>query len=106
LRPRWPLVVHARLDARIASRGIAPARDGYRRAAQVALGMLDCAAIAAAILRHGWIALALLAMVAGYWYDLRGQRDAAALQMPLKTVGQRALALSALFAVLLILGFW
>lgn len=100
------LVVHARLDARIATRGIAPTREGYRRGAQVALSVLACAAIAAAILRHGWIALALLVIVVGYWYDLRDQRDAAALQTPLKTVGQRALALSSLFAVLLILGFW
>ncbi|MGB7546580.1 MAG: YwiC-like family protein [Terracidiphilus sp.] len=100
------LVVHARLDARVASRGIAPASEQFRRAAQVALGVLFCAAVAAALLRHGWIALALLLAVMGYAYDLRGQRDSAALQIPLKTVGQRALALSSLFSGLLILGFW
>lgn len=100
------LVVHARLDARIASRGTAPASEGYRRAAQVALSVLACAAIAAAILRRGWIALALLLLVAGYWSDLRGQRDNVALQIPLKRVGQRALALSSLYAVLLIIGLW
>jgi hypothetical protein len=44
--------------------------------------------------------------MAGYWYDLRGQRDAANLQMPLNRVGQRALALSSLFSALLIIGFW
>jgi hypothetical protein len=100
------LVVHARLDARIASRGIAPASEQFRRAAQVALGELFCAAVAAALLRRGWIALALLLAVMGYGYDLRGQRNSAALQIPLKTVGQRALALSSLFSGLLILGFW
>ena len=100
------LVVHARLDARIASRGTAPASEQFRRAAQVSLIVLACAAAAAIVLRRGWIALALLLAVMGYWYDLRGQRDAAALQIPLKKVGQRALALSSLYASLLIIGFW
>ena len=100
------LVVHARLDARIAARGTTPASEQFRRAAYVALGVLLCAAVFAAILRRGWIALALLTAVMGYAYDLRRQRDTAALQTPLKTVGQRALALSSLFAGLLILGFW
>jgi hypothetical protein len=100
------LVVHARLDARSASRGTAHVGDVYRRAAQVALGVLVCAAIVASILGRTWIALALLLVIAGYWYDLRGQQDRVGLQMPLKRVGQRALALSSLYAVLLILGLW
>jgi hypothetical protein len=100
------LVVHARLDARIASRGTAPAGKRFRSAAQVSLSALACAAVTAALIGRGWIALALLVVVLGYWYDLRGQLDPAALQTPLKTVGQRALALSSLFAVLLIIGFW
>ena len=100
------LVVHTRLDARIASRGTVQASKHLRRAAQVSLGALACAAVAAALLGHGWIALALLVAVMGYWYDLRCQQDPAALQTPLKTVGQRSLALSSLFAALLILGFW
>jgi hypothetical protein len=100
------LVVHARLDACIASRKDAPADEGYRRAAQVALGVLACAAIAAAVLRRGWIALGLLVAVVGYWYDLRGQRDREALQLPLKKVGQRALALSSLYAILVVIGLW
>jgi hypothetical protein len=100
------LVVHARLDARIAARGTTPASDQFRRAAQITLGVLLCAAVTAAILRCGWIALALLVSVMGNGYDLGRQRDAAALQIPLKTVGQRALALSSLFSGLLILGFW
>ena len=100
------LVVHARLDARIASRGNAPTRLQSRRAAQVALSVLASAAVSAAIVERGWIALALLVAAMGYWYDLHGQRDTAALQLPLTSVGQRALALSSLFAVLLIMGFW
>jgi len=100
------LVVHSRLDARVAARGIVPASEQFRRAAQVSLGVLLSAAVFAAILRRGWIALALLLVVVGYWYDLRRQRDTTALQTPLKTVGQRALALSSLFSGQLILGFW
>ena len=58
------------------------------------------------MVRRGWSALALLVVVMGYWYDLRLQRDTTALQIPLKEVGQRALALSSLLSVLLIIGFW
>ena len=42
----------------------------------------------------------------GYAYDLHRQRNTEALQLPLKSVGQRALALSSLYAVLLIIGLW
>ena len=100
------LVVHARLDARIASRGTAPASEQFRRAAQVSLIALVCAAVIATIIMRGWIALALLLAVMGYAFDLRSQRDYARLQIPLKKVGQRALALSSLYASLLIVGFW
>ena len=100
------LVVRARLDARVASRGAAPATAQFRRAAQISLNALACAAVTATILGHGWIALALVAAVMGYGYDLRSQRNPADLQIPFKMVGQRALALSSLFSVLLIIGFW
>jgi len=104
------LVVHARLDARIAARATLRttelAREDFRRAAQISLIVLVCAAVTAIVLRRGFVALALLVAVAGYGYDLRCQRSAAALQIPLTKVGQRALALSSLFASLLILGLW
>ena len=100
------LVVHARLDARIALRSTAPARENYRRAAQISLLALACAAVIATAFHHGWIALALFVAILGYAYDLHRQRNAEALQLPLKSVGQRALALSSLYAVLLIIGLW
>jgi hypothetical protein len=103
------LVVHSRLDARITLRQpVPPGRQSVRsrRAAQISLIALACAAATTVVLGHGWMALALLTPLIGYWYDLRCQRNAACLQLPLKTVGQRALALSSLFAVLLIVGFW
>ncbi len=98
------LVVHARLDARIALRSAARGSQEFRRAAQITVLALALTAILVGVLGHGWIALALLIAAAGYAYDLYRQRDSAALQMPLTTVGQRALALSSVFAVLLIVG--
>ena len=100
------LVVHARLNARIAARNNTLADRGHRRAAMGALGVLACAAIAAIVLRRGWIALALLIVVAAHLYDLTRQSDPAALQVPLKRVGLRALALSSLYALLIVLGLW
>jgi succinate dehydrogenase/fumarate reductase cytochrome b subunit len=100
------LVVHARLDARIALRSTAPARENYRRAAQTSLVVLVDAAAAAIVLHHGFIALALVIAALGYAYDLHRQRNAEALQLPLKSVGQQALAISSLYAILLIIGLW
>lgn len=108
------LVVHARLDARIQARksGSGPVpvdasgTEKFRRAAFVSLAVLLGASIAAAVLGRFWIALGLLIAAAGYGVDLRSQLDPDALQMPLTTVGRRALALSSLYAVLLILGLW
>ena len=100
------LVVHARLDARIALRGAEAASLQFRRSAQVALLALVCAAVGAASLGRLWIALALFVPVLGYWYDLHSQRNADSLQLPLKKVGQRALALSSLFAVIIVIGLY
>lgn len=100
------LVVHARLDARIALRSAAPARENYRHVAEILLVVLACTAVVAAVFHRGWIALALLIAVLGYSYDLYRQRNAEALQLPLKSVGQQALALSSVYAVLLIIGLW
>ena len=100
------LVVHARLDARIALRKPAAASRQFHRAAQAALGVLLCAAAAAIILRHLWIALALALAFAGYAYELKRQTDSASLQMPLMRVGQQALLLSSVYAALLIAGLW
>jgi hypothetical protein len=100
------LVVHARLDARIALRAAAPAPSPFRRAALVALAVLLSAALAATFLRRVSIALALAVVLAGYALDLHRQRNPEALQLPLRKVGLRALALSCLYAALLIVGLW
>jgi YwiC-like protein len=100
------LVVHARLDARIALRRAVPASPQFRRAAFVALAVLAAAGIASLVLRRFAIALALCLAALGYAWDLRSQRDSKSLQMPLQRVGQRALALSSAYAALLIVGLW
>lgn len=100
------LVVHARLDARIALRKATAASHQFRHAAQAALGLLLCAAVVATMLRRVWIALALVLAADGYAYDLMRQKDSLSLQVPLKTVGQQALMLSTLYSALLIAGLW
>jgi hypothetical protein len=100
------LVVHARLDARIALRKSVAGSRHFRHAAQAAVVLLLGATIAAAILRHGWIALALALAAGGYAFDLKRQKDSASLQMPLKTVGLEALTLSSVYSALLIAGLW
>lgn len=100
------LVVHARLDARIALRAPEKADKKFRNAAQIALGVLCCAALAAATREYSIVALALLVAAGGYAYDLHTQRDPAALQRSLNSVGRRALALSLVFSTLLIIGLW
>lgn len=101
------LVVHARLDARFALRKPStPPSHQFRRAAFAALAVLFLAAIAALARNHALIACALLLVTAVYTLDLLRQSDAAFLQMPLKTVGQRALLLSTIYAALLIAGLW
>jgi hypothetical protein len=98
------LVVHARLDARIALRGKAPASLQFRRTAFIAVAVLAAGAAALLILRRGWLALALALAAAGYAYDLRRQMNAAELQRPLISVGRQALTLASVYALLLVAG--
>jgi hypothetical protein len=100
------LVVHARLDARIALRKPASASLQFRHGAQAALGLLLCAAVTAIILKRAWIALALGLAAVGYAYELKRQNNSVALGMPLKAIGQQALILSTAYSVLLIAGLW
>jgi len=100
------LVVHARLDARIALRKPTPDQGTWRRPAMVAAGFLLVAALVAACARQPWIAAALCLAGAGYLYDLRRQKEPAWLQLPLKQVGLQALALSIAYALLIVAGLW
>jgi hypothetical protein len=100
------LVIHARLDARIALRKPIADTHKFRRTAIAALLVLLCAAATALILKQALIALAFVLAIAGYGYDLVRQKNSASLQMPLKTVGLQALMLSTAYSVLLIAGLW
>lgn len=99
------LVVHARLEARIAARKNLRTAT-YRRPALIACLVLLCAAVVATFAGDRAIAAALLLACAGYFYDLHRQKDARSLQMPLKSVGVQALCLSIAYALLVIVGLW
>lgn len=100
------LVVHARLDARIGLRKGANAPNEFRWKAQLAVSVLGATAATVAMFGHIFVSLALLAAAIGYAYDLYRQGDATDLQRPLTSVGQRALALSSLVSILLMIGLW
>jgi len=100
------LVVHARLDARIALRGKTAASPQYRRAAWIAVVVLGSGAVAMLAKQRMLLGLALALAAAGYGYDLRRQLDAEELQRPLISVGRRALTLATVYALLLVAGLW
>ena len=97
------LVVHARLEARIAARKATPVDSTWRRPAVVAAVALLCAS---AFAGQPFITAALILAGAGYLYDLHRQKNPASSQMPLKRVGLQALALSIAYALLIIVGLW
>lgn len=99
-------VVHARLDARVAARKGGTISLGSRRAALLSLGTLAIAAACFAYFARFWIAVALLIAAACYLLELKRQENAVSLQMPLKRVGQQALALSCVYALLIVIGLW
>jgi hypothetical protein len=99
------LVVHHRLEVRIASRSGAPEPARFRRPAfamQLAL-LAGAAAVAGA--RPSLAAAMTLAALIHLW-DLRARKSAQALQTPLRTVGFRALALHVVYSVLVTVGLW
>ena len=96
--------VHARLDARINLRTGNGVRGSSRRAAFWSIGALVAAA--AAFWRSPWIAAALSIAAAVYAWELRRQQDAEALRMALARVGIQSLALSLLYAALIVVGLW
>lgn len=99
-------VVHARLDARIGARKTSLNGGESRKAALICQLVLILAAVFAVSLKRPWIALALVAVAVCYLVELRRQKDESSLQMPLKRVGQQALALSVAYASLIITGLW
>jgi hypothetical protein len=99
-------VVHARLDARIATRRGQDAPAENRRAAFVCQFLLLAAAGWFAFEGRLWIAAALLVAAISYLAELSRQRNPVSLEMPLKRVGLQALSLSTVYALIVVIGLW
>jgi YwiC-like protein len=99
------LVVHARLDLRVAARKGADAQASWRRAlvAQVApaLGAAICFAAG-----RPWLAAAPVLSATVHTASLLRMRAPEALGMPLQRVGRRALALSLAYSAIVIAALW
>ena len=102
------LVVHTRLEARIAARkpGSAMTRAFHRMRWEAAIVLVLTVAGAVTLLLYGkeFYAAALLCSVIYHGYDLWRLHDLRALLTPFTTVGKRALAASIVFSILLIAG--
>lgn len=96
------LVVHSRLERRIAARRGA-LESGKWGPAHVACVVLLCGAW---VTWNWWIVAALLLASAGYLHELRRQENVESLQMPLTRVGLQALALSVVYSLLIVAGLW
>lgn len=100
------LVVHARLDRRIAaSRGAMSARtywkDSWNRALW-AQGAGLALALACVLANRPWLSVAPLFSAAAHVANLAGMRHAEALRTPLQQVGRRALAVSLVYCAIAI----
>ncbi len=100
------LVVHARLEARIAGRKGLPLAGKFRSPAIAAAIVLLIGGVVAGTTGHAFVCAALLLASAGYLYDLARQRRTASLQMPLTQTGLQALALSLAYSTLIVIGLW
>ena len=99
------LVVHARLELRVAARSGADARGSWRRA-WAALAGLILAAIACLAAGRPWLAAPPLLSAAVHGVSLWRMREPGALAAPLESVGRRALLLSLSYCVLVIAALW
>lgn len=100
------LVVHARLEARIATRNRKPLAPRFRFPAQAMQGVLLAGALLC--IGTGRIALsgALLLSAAVHLWDLHSLTKAGSLATPLTTIGLRAMNLSIVVSALVVYGLW
>lgn len=99
-------VVHARLDARIASKKGQAAPAENRTATATSAAALWVTAVGFVYAGFVWVAVALIIAGAAYFAELRRQKDPASLQMPLTQVGRQSLTLSIVYGLLIISGLW
>ena len=104
------LVVHVRLQARIDSRkspgALAPAYREARREAVIVQSVIVAGSAVLIGLGLWWYAAAVLFSASVHWWELARAHRPESLSTPMNKVGQRALAVSVVFAVLLIFGVW
>ena len=99
-------VVHARLDALVATRKAQAADSQNRRAAFLCdLGLFLVGGIFA-FLAQPWIAAALFLAAIAYFAELRRQKNPASLRSSLRRVGLEALGLSTAYALIVVVGVW
>lgn len=96
------LVVHARLDARIASRKKVSAATPHE--AYWAQLLFAAAGIGMIATGHAWYGAAALFSAAVHLFDLRTLNTPKVLAMPMKIVGLRAMAFSIVFTLIIVAG--
>lgn len=104
------VVVHARLETRVAGRsrkpGLEKSAARFRRRAMLVPAALLASSLPAAGAGRWWLAAALAFSGAVHAAELRLLENPASLQTPLRRIGFRTLAVSLLFTGLVIAGLW
>ena len=96
------LVVHVRLEARIAARrgrGMPPEFFKARQQTAIVQAVFLAAGLAMLAMGKEWYAGAAVASAAWHLYNLYAARTPAAVMMPMTSVGKRALAASIVFTI-------
>ncbi len=99
-------IVHARLDALIASRKKQPPPASSRRASWIAQASLAVAAVVSASFHLLWIAAALTLAAVVYSLELMRHLKPESLNIPLRRIGLQALTLACIYAALIVTGLW
>lgn len=100
------LVVHARLEARIAARSHKTLASRFRLPAQALQVILLAGALLCVVAGRALLAGALLLSAAVHLWDLYHLTSPRSLATPLTTVGLRAMSLSIAFSALVVYGLW
>lgn len=100
------LVVHARLEARIAAKTKKATPPRFRIPAAAAAATLLMAAIACALLDRPILAAALALSATVHAWGIWTLSSAKSMAMPLMKVGLRAMTLSIVVSILMVAGLW
>ncbi len=100
------LVVHARLEARIAARSHKTLAPRFRLPAQVMQAALLAGALLFLVAGRPVLAAALVLSATVHLWDLYHLTSPRSLATPLTTVGLRAMSLSIAFSALIVYGLW